>query len=124
MIVWGIISLRSGLNFVDLMVRQGNIDNPPKTPLVPGFECSGIVEAMGDNTTGFEVGESASDDSLLSLTLSGKLQQAFLWTAVLKARFRGETLRGHHFLPFFFFSFPFVFFWGIILYNAYLIQNK
>ena len=60
------------------MVRQGNIDNPPKTPLVPGFECSGIVEAMGDNTTGFEVGESASDDSLLSLTLSGKLQQAFL----------------------------------------------
>lgn len=37
------------------MVRQGNIDNPPKTPLVPGFECSGIVEAVGENTKGFEV---------------------------------------------------------------------
>lgn len=37
------------------MVRQGNIDNPPKTPLVPGFECSGIVESVGENTTGFEV---------------------------------------------------------------------
>lgn len=46
-----------GLNFVDLMVRQGNIDNPPKTPLVPGFECSGIVEAMGENTAGFEIGD-------------------------------------------------------------------
>lgn len=42
------------------MVRQGNIDNPPKTPLVPGFECSGIVEAMGGNTKGFEVSESRS----------------------------------------------------------------
>lgn len=45
----------SGLNFIDLMVRQGNIDNPPKTPLVPGFECSGIVEALGDNVKGYEV---------------------------------------------------------------------
>ncbi|XP_074864647.1 synaptic vesicle membrane protein VAT-1 homolog-like isoform X2 [Carettochelys insculpta] len=46
-----------GLNFIDLMVRQGNIDNPPKTPLVPGFECSGIVEALGDNVMGFEIGD-------------------------------------------------------------------
>lgn len=45
----------SGLNFIDLMVRQGNIDNPPKTPLVPGFECSGIVEALGESVKGFEV---------------------------------------------------------------------
>lgn len=36
-------------------MRQGNVDNPPKTPLVPGFECSGIVEAVGENTKGFEV---------------------------------------------------------------------
>nr|KAF6319015.1 vesicle amine transport 1 like [Pipistrellus kuhlii] len=43
-----------GLNFIDLMVRQGNIDNPPKTPLVPGFECSGIVEALGDSVKGYE----------------------------------------------------------------------
>ncbi|PKU30497.1 hypothetical protein llap_19199 [Limosa lapponica baueri] len=46
-----------GLNFIDLMVRQGNIDNPPKTPLVPGFECSGIVEALGDSVKGFEIGD-------------------------------------------------------------------
>ncbi|CAL8353373.1 unnamed protein product [Merluccius merluccius] len=46
-----------GLNFVDLMVRQGNIDNPPKPPLIPGFECSGIVESIGESTQGFEIGD-------------------------------------------------------------------
>uniref|UniRef100_A0A3B3XEM9 Enoyl reductase (ER) domain-containing protein n=1 Tax=Poecilia mexicana TaxID=48701 RepID=A0A3B3XEM9_9TELE len=46
-----------GLNFLDLMVRQGNIDNPPKTPLVPGFECCGIVESVAENTHGFEIGD-------------------------------------------------------------------
>uniref|UniRef100_A0A667Z4B9 Vesicle amine transport 1-like n=1 Tax=Myripristis murdjan TaxID=586833 RepID=A0A667Z4B9_9TELE len=46
-----------GLNFLDLMVRQGTIDNPPKPPLVPGFECSGIVESVGENTKGFEIGD-------------------------------------------------------------------
>ncbi len=53
----GLILCFSGLNFLDLMVRQGTIDNPPKPPLVPGFECSGIVESVGENTTGFEVRE-------------------------------------------------------------------
>ncbi|XP_070825837.1 synaptic vesicle membrane protein VAT-1 homolog-like [Chaetodon trifascialis] len=46
-----------GLNFLDLMVRQGTIDNPPKPPLVLGFECSGIVESVGENTAGFEIGD-------------------------------------------------------------------
>ncbi|KAK3086420.1 hypothetical protein FSP39_018235 [Pinctada imbricata] len=46
-----------GLNFVDLMVRQGIIDHPPKTPVVMGYECSGEVEALGENTSGFKVGD-------------------------------------------------------------------
>ncbi|XP_046328958.1 synaptic vesicle membrane protein VAT-1 homolog-like [Haliotis rufescens] len=46
-----------GMNFPDLMVRQGVIDTPPKTPVIMGFECSGIVEAVGENTTGFKVGD-------------------------------------------------------------------
>ncbi|XP_074522136.1 synaptic vesicle membrane protein VAT-1 homolog-like [Halichoeres trimaculatus] len=46
-----------GLNFLDLMVRQGTIDNPPKPPLVPGFEVSGIVESVAENTAGFEIGD-------------------------------------------------------------------
>lgn len=60
------LSFHSGLNFIDLMVRQGNIDNPPKTPLVPGFECSGIVEALGDSVKGYEVTFYKSDIYLAS----------------------------------------------------------
>ena len=47
--------LYSGMNFQDLMVRQGAVDNPPKTPFTLGFECSGEIEALGDNVQGFQV---------------------------------------------------------------------
>jgi D-arabinose 1-dehydrogenase-like Zn-dependent alcohol dehydrogenase len=45
---------QSGLNFPDLMLRQGVIDNPPKTkaPFIVGFECAGEIEAVGDGVTG------------------------------------------------------------------------
>ncbi|ELT93748.1 hypothetical protein CAPTEDRAFT_162708 [Capitella teleta] len=46
-----------GVNFADLMVRQGAIDNPPKTPFTMGSECSGEVEALGENVEGFQVGD-------------------------------------------------------------------
>jgi len=45
----------SGLNFQDLMVRQGAIDSPPKTPVILGFECAGEVEAVGEKVTNFKV---------------------------------------------------------------------
>ena len=50
------VSVISGLNFSDLMVRQGVIDNPPKTPFTMGFELAGEVEALGEHTSKFEVG--------------------------------------------------------------------
>jgi NADPH:quinone reductase-like Zn-dependent oxidoreductase len=36
------------------MLRQGVIDNPPKTkaPFIVGFECAGEIEAVGDGVTG------------------------------------------------------------------------
>ncbi|XP_054164421.1 synaptic vesicle membrane protein VAT-1 homolog-like isoform X2 [Oppia nitens] len=48
-----------GLNFPDLMLRQGVIDNPPKTkaPFIMGFECAGEIEAVGEGVTGFRVGD-------------------------------------------------------------------
>ena len=45
----------SGMNFQDLMVRQGAVDNPPKTPFTLGFECAGEIEMLGDNVQGFQV---------------------------------------------------------------------
>lgn len=45
----------SGLNFQDLMVRQGAIDSPPKTPFILGFECSGDIEQVGENVKDFQV---------------------------------------------------------------------
>jgi NADPH:quinone reductase-like Zn-dependent oxidoreductase len=48
----------SGLNFQDLMVRQGAIDSPPKTPFILGFECAGEVEEVGEGVTDFKVSHS------------------------------------------------------------------
>ncbi|ESO10962.1 hypothetical protein HELRODRAFT_109239 [Helobdella robusta] len=46
-----------GINFSDLMVRQGVIENPPKTPFIMGFECSGEVESLGEGVNGFSIGD-------------------------------------------------------------------
>ena len=37
------------------MVRQGVMENLPKTPFAMGFECSGEVEALGENVDNFAV---------------------------------------------------------------------
>lgn len=40
-----------GLNFADLMARQGLYDRLPSPPVSPGMECSGIIEAVGEDVT-------------------------------------------------------------------------
>ncbi|KAL9976052.1 hypothetical protein ACROYT_G013287 [Oculina patagonica] len=45
-----------GLNFANIMQRQGLYPSPQKPPFVPGFECSGTVEELGENVTELEVG--------------------------------------------------------------------
>ncbi|XP_076325257.1 synaptic vesicle membrane protein VAT-1 homolog-like isoform X2 [Tachypleus tridentatus] len=46
-----------GLNFKDILVRQGLIDNPPKIPFILGFECAGEVEGIGEGVVDIKVGD-------------------------------------------------------------------
>ncbi len=47
----------SGINFVDLHMRLGLHRGGPKLPYVPGFEVSGVIEAVGSNVTKVKVGD-------------------------------------------------------------------
>lgn len=38
----------SGLNFADVMARQGLYPDAPKTPCVVGYETAGVIEALGE----------------------------------------------------------------------------
>ncbi|KAJ8344779.1 hypothetical protein SKAU_G00289720 [Synaphobranchus kaupii] len=46
-----------GLNFADLMGRQGLYDRLPSPPVTPGMECSGVIEAVGEEVTDRKVGD-------------------------------------------------------------------
>lgn len=47
----------AGVNFADVLARQGLYPEAPKPPFVPGFESAGVIEALGEGVTGFRVGE-------------------------------------------------------------------
>ncbi len=46
-----------GLNFADLMMRNGTYPHPRGYPLVAGIELAGEVEAVGEAVDGFAVGD-------------------------------------------------------------------
>lgn len=46
-----------GVNFMDVMVRQGLIEQPLKPPFVMGSECAGIVTKVGEEVSKFKVGD-------------------------------------------------------------------
>jgi len=47
----------SGINFADLMARVGLYPDAPQLPCVIGYEVSGVVDALGEHTTGFALGD-------------------------------------------------------------------
>jgi NADPH:quinone reductase-like Zn-dependent oxidoreductase len=49
----------SGLNFADILARQGLYPDGPPKPCVMGYEVSGIIEAVGDSVDPSIVGEPA-----------------------------------------------------------------
>jgi NADPH:quinone reductase-like Zn-dependent oxidoreductase len=55
----GFIRVRAhacGLNFAEMMARQGMYPGAPKPPCVVGYEFGGVVEALGDGVEGPPVG--------------------------------------------------------------------
>ncbi|MBC7798585.1 MAG: quinone oxidoreductase [Pyrinomonadaceae bacterium] len=47
----------AGINFADTMLRAGNYLSTPPLPHTMGFEVAGTIETLGENVTGFEVGQ-------------------------------------------------------------------
>lgn len=47
----------SGINFADILMRQGLYPDAPKYPFVPGYEVSGVVESLGSKVEGFKIGD-------------------------------------------------------------------
>ena len=47
----------SGINFADIQMRLGFYPEAPKKPFVPGYEVSGVVEAVGESVDDVAVGD-------------------------------------------------------------------
>lgn len=47
----------SGVNFADVLARQGLYQDAPKPPLVVGYEVAGIVDAVGEGVSEARLGE-------------------------------------------------------------------
>lgn len=56
----------AGINFADIMARQGLYPDAPKLPCVVGYEVAGIVEAIGPGVTRVKAG-----DRVMALTRFG-----------------------------------------------------
>lgn len=47
----------AGLNFAEIMARKGLYPDAPKPPLVVGYEVAGTIDAVGEGTSRFRVGD-------------------------------------------------------------------
>ena len=47
----------AGINFADLLMRLGLYNPRPDYPFTPGYEMSGVVDAIGEGVEGFSLGQ-------------------------------------------------------------------
>ncbi len=47
----------AGINFADLLMRQGLYPGAPKVPFVPGYEAAGVIDRLGSPADGRREGE-------------------------------------------------------------------
>ncbi len=50
----------ASLNFPDLLIIQNKYQMKPPLPFVPGTEFAGVVEAIGEGVSGFQVGDAVA----------------------------------------------------------------
>lgn len=46
-----------GVNYIDTMRRRGMVPIQQEQPFIPGIEVAGVIEAIGDEVTGWQVGQ-------------------------------------------------------------------
>lgn len=47
----------AALNFFDILLIQGKYQSKPPRPFTPGSEVAGVVDAVGEGTAGFKIGD-------------------------------------------------------------------
>jgi len=52
-----------GISYVDVLTAAGKYQVTPPLPFIPGSECAGIVEAVGEGVTRFAVGDAVMGSS-------------------------------------------------------------
>ena len=53
----GVRICAAGLNFADLLMCKGTYQETPEPPFTLGLEASGIVDALGEGVTDFQIGD-------------------------------------------------------------------
>jgi NADPH:quinone reductase-like Zn-dependent oxidoreductase len=66
---------RAGINFADLMMRQGLYGSNPEYPFTPGYEAAGEVIEVGD-----DVEDLQSGDRVLAMTGLAATPSRSRWT--------------------------------------------
>src|SRR3546814_15332458 len=52
------IAIRAtGISFVDVLTAAGGYQVKPPLPYIPGSECAGVIEAVGDEVSSLAVGD-------------------------------------------------------------------
>ena len=49
--------ISASVNFADVMTRKGTYPMMPPLPAIPGVDCSGIVESVGENVSHYQPGQ-------------------------------------------------------------------
>jgi NADPH2:quinone reductase len=68
----------TSLNYADVQARRGGYDAASKPPFIPGLDCVGTVEALGEGVKGLEVGQ-----RVVAFPLGGSYAEKVLAKAVL-----------------------------------------